>query len=104
MKFKPLHDRIAVRRIDAEDKTAGGIIIADTAQEKQSKGKVVAVGPGVHDEDGGRIALDVNAGDLVLFGTWSGTEIAIDGEDLIIMKESDVMGIIEHSEKSQKAV
>ena len=94
MNFKPLHDRVVVRRIDSEEKTAGGIIIPDTAKEKPQQGEVVAVGPGARDEDGERIAMDVSAGDRVLFGKWSGTEVKIDGEDLLIMKESDIMGII----------
>ncbi len=96
MKFRPLHDRVVIRRLDSEEKTAGGIIIPDAAKEKPSEGEVVAVGPGGYNEDGDeRIALDVKAGDKVLFGKWSGTEIKIDGEDLLIMKESDIMGIIE---------
>jgi len=95
MGFRPLHDRVLVRRIDAEQKTAGGIIIPDSAQEKPSQGEIVATGTGAKTEDGTIIALDVKAGDTVLFGKWSGTEIKIDGEDLLIMKESDIMGIIE---------
>ena len=96
MKFRPLHDRVLVRRLDSEEKTAGGIIIPDTAKEKPMEGEVVAVGPGGYNEDGDdRIKLDVAAGDKVLFGKWSGTEIKVDGEDLLIMKESDIMGIIE---------
>ena len=94
MKFRPLHDRVLVRRIEAEEKTAGGIIIPDTAQEKPQEGEVVAVGAGSKAEDGTVTPLDVKAGDRVLFGKWSGTEVKIDGEDLIIMKESDIMGII----------
>ncbi|MEM1131986.1 MAG: co-chaperone GroES [Pseudomonadota bacterium] len=94
MNFRPLHDRVLVRRIEAEEKTAGGIIIPDSAKEKPSEGEVVAVGEGLKDDDGDRIALDVKAGDKILFGKWSGTEIKIDGEDLIIMKESDIMGIL----------
>ena len=94
MNFKPLHDRVVVRRIDSEEKTAGGIIIPDTAKEKPQQGEVVAVGPGARDEDGERIAMDVSAGDRVLFGKWSGTEVKIDGEDLLIMKESDIMGVL----------
>ncbi|WP_128891698.1 co-chaperone GroES [Erythrobacter sp. HKB08] len=94
MAFRPLHDRVLVRRIEADQKTAGGIIIPDSAQEKPSEGEVVAVGEGARDDDGDRIALDVKAGDRVLFGKWSGTEVKIDGEDLLIMKESDIMGII----------
>ena len=94
MKFRPLHDRIVVRRITAEEKTAGGIIIPDTAKEKPMEGEVVAVGPGARDEQGQIVALDVKAGDRVLFGKWSGTEVKIDGEDLLIMKESDIMGVV----------
>ncbi len=94
MAFRPLHDRVVVRRIEADQKTAGGIIIPDSAQEKPSEGEVVSVGEGARDDDGDRIALDVKAGDKVLFGKWSGTEVKIDGEDLLIMKESDIMGII----------
>ena len=95
MKFRPLHDRIVVRRIESETKTAGGIIIPDTAKEKPQEGEVLAVGPGARNEQGQITPLDVKAGDRVLFGKWSGTEVKIDGEDLLIMKESDVMGIIE---------
>ncbi len=95
MKFRPLHDRIVVRRIAAEEKTVGGIIIPDTAQEKPQEGEVLAVGPGARDEQGQIQALDVKAGDRVLFGKWSGTEVKIDSEELLIMKESDVMGIVE---------
>ncbi len=95
MGFRPLHDRVLVRRIDAEQKTAGGIIIPDSAQEKPSQGEIIAVGSGAKAEDGTVTALDVKAGDIILFGKWSGTEIKIDGEDLLIMKESDIMGIIE---------
>ncbi len=95
MGFRPLHDRVLVRRIDAEQKTAGGIIIPDSAQEKPSQGEIIAVGSGAKAEDGTVTALDVKAGDTILFGKWSGTEIKIDGEDLLIMKESDIMGIIE---------
>lgn len=91
MALRPLHDRILIRRIDAEEKTAGGIIIPDTAKEKPQEGEVVAVGPGARDESGKRIPLDVKAGDRILFGKWSGTEIVLDGEDLLIMKESDVV-------------
>ncbi len=94
MAFRPLHDRVVVRRIEADQKTAGGIIIPDSAQEKPSEGEVIAVGEGNRDEDGDRIALDVKPGDRVLFGKWSGTEVKIDGEDLLIMKESDIMGIL----------
>ena len=95
MKFRPLHDRVVVRRLEAEEKTSGGIIIPDTAKEKPMEGEVVAVGPGARGEDGKLQPLDVKAGDRVLFGKWSGTEVKIDGEELIIMKESDIMGIIE---------
>ena len=94
MAFRPLHDRVVVRRIEADQKTAGGIIIPDSAQEKPSEGEVIAVGEGNRDDDGDRIALDVKVGDRVLFGKWSGTEVKVDGEDLIIMKESDIMGIL----------
>ena len=94
MKFRPLHDRVVVRRLDSDEKTAGGIIIPDSAKEKPMEGKVVAVGPGARSEKGNLIALDVKAGDTVLFGKWSGTEVKIDGEDLLIMKESDIMGIV----------
>ena len=97
MKFRPLHDRIVVKRITAEEKTAGGIIIPDTAKEKPMEGEVVAVGPGARNEQGQIVALDVKASDRVLFGKWSGTEVKIDGEELLIMKESDIMGIIEKS-------
>ena len=95
MKFRPLHDRIVVRRITAEEKTAGGIIIPDTVKEKPMEGEVIAVGPGARNEQGSVVALEVKANDRVLFGKWSGTEVKIDGEELLIMKESDVMGIIE---------
>jgi chaperonin GroES len=95
MAFKPLHDRVVVRRLAEEEKTKGGIIIPDTAKEKPMEGEVVAVGPGVFDDNGKRVALDVKKGDRVLFGKWSGTEIKIDGEDLVVMKESDIMGVIE---------
>ena len=97
MSFRPLHDRVLIRRVEAEEKTAGGIIIPDTAKEKPMEGEVVAVGPGARDESGKVQALDVKAGDRVLFGKWSGTEIKLDGEDLIIMKESDIMGIIDQT-------
>ncbi len=103
MKFRPLHDRVVVRRIDAEAKSAGGIIIPDTAKEKPQEGEIIAVGPGARDEVGKLIPLDVKAGDRILFGKWSGTEVKIDGEDLLIMKESDVMGIIEGKTASRKA-
>ena len=95
MSFRPLHDRVVVRRVDSEEKTAGGIIIPDTAKEKPSEGVIVSVGPGARDESGKQVALDVKAGDRVLFGKWSGTEVKIGGEDLLIMKESDIMGVIE---------
>ena len=95
MAFRPLHDRVLVRRVDSEEKTAGGIILPDTAQEKPSEGEIVSVGAGAKSEDGSVTPLDVKARDRVLFGKWSGTEIKVDGEDLLIMKESDIMGIIE---------
>ena len=94
MKFRPLHDRVLVRRIDAEEKTAGGIIIPDTAKEKPQEGEVVAAGTGLKSEDGKITPLDVKAGDRILFGKWSGTEVKVDGQDLLIMKESDILGII----------
>ena len=94
MKFRPLHDRVVVKRIDAEEKTAGGIIIPDTAKEKPSEGVIEAVGPGARDESGKIVPLDVKAGDRVLFGKWSGTEVKLDGKDLLIMKETDIMGVI----------
>jgi chaperonin GroES len=97
MGFRPLHDRVVIRRVEAEEKTAGGIIIPDTAKEKPMEGEVVACGPGARGEDGKIQPLDVKAGDRVLFGKWSGTEVRLDGEELIIMKESDIMGIIEQS-------
>ena len=105
MKFRPLHDRVLLKRVDQEEKTAGGIIIPDTAQEKPMEGEVVATGPGARSEDGKLHALDVKAGDRVLFGKWSGTEVKIDGEELLIMKESDIMGVIEKSaaKKTKKA-
>ena len=103
MTFRPLHDRILVRRIEADEKTAGGIIIPDTAKEKPSEGEVIAVGPGARDESGRLVALDVKVGDRILFGKWSGTEIRLDGEDLLIMKESDVMGVIEQTATLKKA-
>lgn len=95
MKFRPLHDRVVVRRVKPEEKTAGGIIIPDTASEKPMEGEIIAAGPGARNEQGQVVALDVKAGDRVLFGKWSGTEVKIDGEELLIMKESDIMGIIE---------
>ena len=102
MKFRPLHDRVLVRRIAAEEKTAGGIIIPDNAQEKPSEGKVVAAGTGARREDGTIVAMEVKAGDLVLFGKWGGTEVSIDGEELIIMKESDILGVIDTSKAKKK--
>jgi chaperonin GroES len=95
MQFRPLHDRVVVRRLEAEEKTAGGIIIPDTAQEKPQEGEIVAVGPGARDETGKLMPLEVKAGDRVLFGKWSGTEVKLDGEELLIMKEADIMGIVE---------
>ena len=103
MGFRPLHDRVLVRRVEQEEKTAGGIIIPDTAQEKPMEGEIIAVGSGHKAEDGSVTPLDVQAGDRVLFGKWSGTEVKIDGEDLLIMKESDILGIIEVSSKKKKA-
>ena len=103
MKFRPLHDRIVVRRITAEEKSSGGIIIPDTAKEKPMEGEVIAVGPGARNEQGAIVELDVKSGDRVLFGKWSGTEVKLDGEELLIMKESDIMGIIEGSAASAKA-
>ena len=93
MAFSPLHDRVVVRRLEGEEKTAGGLIIPDAAKEKPSEGEIISAGAGLRDDDGDRIALDVKAGDKILFGKWSGTEIKIDGEDLLIMKESDILGI-----------
>ena len=103
MHFRPLHDRVVVRRIDAEEKTAGGIIIPDTVKEKPQAGEIVAAGPGARDEKGEFVPLDLKAGDRVLFGKWSGTEVKIDGEDLLIMKESDVLGVIEPVGTLEKA-
>jgi chaperonin GroES len=103
MKFRPLHDRVVVRRIEAEEKTKGGIIIPDTAKEKPQEGEVIAVGPGARDENGKVTPLDLQPGDRVLFGKWSGTEVRIDGKDLLIMKESDIMGVIEETVASRKA-
>ncbi len=94
LKFRPLHDRVVVKRIESESKSAGGIIIPDTAQEKPSQGEIVAVGPGGRDENGKLTPMDLKSGDRVLFGKWSGTEVKLDGEDLLIMKESDIMGVI----------
>ncbi|MEE8439306.1 MAG: co-chaperone GroES [Micropepsaceae bacterium] len=103
MKFRPLGDRVVVRRVEEEQKTAGGIIIPDTAQEKPQEGEIVSVGPGALDENGKRVAPEVKAGQRVLFGKWSGTEVKIDGEDLIIMKESDIMGVIEAGKAKKKS-
>ena len=103
MHFRPLHDRVVVRRIEAEEKTSGGIIIPHTAKEKPQEGEVVAVGPGARAEDGTVTALDVKAGDRILFGKWSGTEVRIDGEELLIMKESDILGVIEQAEALKQA-
>ena len=103
MKFRPLHDRVVVRRIEAEEKTKGGIIIPDTAKEKPQEGEVVAAGPGGRDESGKLIPLDLKAGDRILFGKWSGTEIKLDGEELLIMKESDVMGVVESHAAGSRA-
>ena len=103
MHFRPLHDRVVVRRIEAEEKTSGGILIPDTAKEKPQEGEVVAVGPGTRAEDGTIAALDVKAGDRILFGKWSGTEVRIDGEELLIMKESDILGVIEQVEALKQA-
>ena len=102
MKFRPLHDRVVVRRVESEDKTAGGIIIPDTAKEKPMEGEVLAVGPGARNEKGEIVALDVKAGDRILFGKWSGSEVRIDGQDLLIMKESDIMGVIEGAKAAVK--
>ncbi len=102
MKFRPLHDRVLVKRIEQEEKTAGGIIIPDTAQEKPSEGEIVAVGSGARRDDGTVVALDVKAGDQVLFGKWSGTEVSVDGQDLLIMKESDLLGVVEGAKKKKK--
>src|SRR5438477_12496998 len=103
MKFRPLHDRVVVRRLDAEEKTTGGIIIPDTAKEKPMEGEVIAVGPGARNEQGEIVAVDVKAGDRILFGKWSGTEVKLDGVELLIMKESDIMGILEGSAAMKKA-
>jgi chaperonin GroES len=103
MKFRPLHDRVVIRRIEQEGKTKGGIIIPDNAKEKPQEGEVIAVGPGGHDEKGKLIPIEVKAGDRVLFGKWSGSEVKIDGEELLIMKESDIMGVIEHEVAAKKA-
>jgi chaperonin GroES len=103
MSFRPLHDRVLVRRIDADDKTAGGIIIPDTAKEKPQRGEIIAVGAGARTEDGALVPLDVKVGDEVLFGKWSGTEIKIDGQDLLIMKETDILGVVEATRSAKKA-
>ena len=103
MKFRPLHDRVVVRRIEEEGKTKGGIIIPDTAKEKPQEGEIVAVGPGARDESGKIVALSVSVGDRILFGKWSGSEVKIDAEDLLIMKESDILGVIEHDKAAKKA-
>jgi chaperonin GroES len=103
MSFRPLHDRVLVRRIEADEKTAGGIIIPDTAKEKPSQGEVIAVGPGGRDDSGKLIPIDIKTGDRVLFGKWSGTEVKIEGEDLLIMKESDILGVIDEPPKARKA-
>ena len=103
MKFRPLHDRVVVKRIEAEEKTAGGIIIPDTAKEKPQQGEVIAAGPGARDEAGKLIPLDVTAGDRVLFGKWSGTEVKLDGVDYLIMKESDIMGVLVEADSAKKA-
>ena len=102
MNFRPLHDRVVVRRLTAEEKTAGGIIIPDTAKEKPMEGEVIAVGPGARNEQGQLVVLDVKAGDKILFGKWSGTEVKLDGEELLIMKESDIMGIIDATPAGKK--
>jgi chaperonin GroES len=103
MRFRPLHDRVVIRRVEGEQKTKGGIIIPDTAQEKPMQGEVIAVGPGARNEDGEIIALDVKPGDRILFGKWSGTEVKLDDEDLLIMKESDIMGVLEDAPAVAKA-
>ena len=103
MKFRPLHDRVVVRRLAAEEKTSGGIIIPDTAQEKPMEGEVVAAGPGARDEQGKIVALQVKEGDRILFGKWSGTEVKLDGEELLIMKESDIMGVLDRAAAHKKA-
>jgi chaperonin GroES len=103
MHFRPLHDRVVVRRVDAEERTAGGIIIPDTAKEKPQEGEIVAAGPGARNERGELVPLDVKAGDRILFGKWSGTEVKIDGEELLIMKESDILGVVEKAGTIKKA-
>ena len=102
MKFRPLHDRVVVRRVESEERTSGGIIIPDTAKEKPQEGEIVGVGPGARDEAGKLVPLDVKVGDRILFGKWSGTEVKLDGEDLLIMKESDVMGVVEGKPAASK--
>ena len=102
MNFRPLHDQVVIRRLNAEEKTTGGIIIPDTAKEKPMEGEVIAVGPGARNEQGQLVALDVKAGDRILFGKWSGTEVKLDGEELLIMKESDIMGIVEGTPVAKK--
>ena len=103
MKFRPLHDRVVVRRIESEAKTAGGIIIPDTAKEKPQEGEIIGVGPGARDESGKLVPLDVKVGDRILFGKWSGTEVKIDGKELLIMKESDLLGVVENPSAAKKA-
>ena len=103
MKFRPLHDRVLIRRVESEEKTTGGIIIPDTAKEKPMEGEVVAAGPGARGDDGKIQPMDVKAGDRVLFGKWSGTEVKLEGEELIIMKESDIMGVIDHTAAAKRA-
>jgi chaperonin GroES len=103
MQFRPLHDRVVVRRIDADEKTAGGIIIPDTAKEKPSQGEVIAVGPGGRDESGKLVPIDLKVGDTVLFGKWSGTDVKLDGKELLIMKESDILGVVERAASLKKA-
>ena len=103
MKFRPLHDRVVIRRAEGDTRSKGGIIIPDNAKEKPQEGEVIAVGPGARDESGALIALDVKAGDLILFGKWSGTEVKIDGEDLLIMKEADIMGVVEKAKAVKRA-
>ncbi len=103
MKFRPLHDRVVVKRVEEDTKTKGGIIIPDTAQEKPMQGKVVAVGPGARDENGKLVPIDLKSGDTVLFGKWSGTEVKIDGQELLIMKESDIMGVLDTAASKKKA-
>ncbi len=103
MKFRPLHDRVVIRRLEGDDKTKGGIIIPDTVKEKPQEGEVIAVGPGARDESGKLVPLDLKAGEIVLFGKWSGTEVKVDGKDLLIMKKSDIMGVIEGRAAAKKA-